>query len=250
MRRLALSIISLIMAIALVSCSHSFPEEDTGNVSGYHTIRYDLGDTASFFTSVPSEAEAGNTVEIRTGVLYDADIHLYVDGQEIEKSHFDSDYWGYSFVMPERDVTVTASFYSKTEIWGTQPADEVALREKYPEYFDLSTFKGLEVYVWQMAESAYRFGVMEGTNRSKTLDELLNLKGASAGEMRAILSSYGISEDDVSIIPIQHPLSSYITDCFIIEADEDEASVEKKKQAYIERIREMLFSPQVSAPEE
>ena len=39
------------------------------------------------------------------------------------------------------------------------------LRKKYPEYFELGTFKGLEVYVWQMAEDDYRFGLMQGTNR-------------------------------------------------------------------------------------
>ena len=46
------------------------------------------------------------------------------------------------------------------------------LKEKYPEYFELGTFKGLEVYAWQMAEDYYRFGLMQGTNRQKTLEEL------------------------------------------------------------------------------
>jgi serpin B len=86
--------------------------------SGTFGIRYELGDTADNFTLKPSEAKTGDTVEIRTGVLYDADIHVYVDGQEIRKSHYDSDYWGYSFVMPDKEVLVTAKYYTKGEVWG------------------------------------------------------------------------------------------------------------------------------------
>lgn len=116
-----------------------------------------------------------------------------------------------------------------------------SLREKYPEYFDLSTFKGLEVYVWQMAPGSYSCGVMLGTNRNKTLEELLNLKGASIPEMRAILSAYDIDEEDIFIIPWQNPLSSYIPENLISQKDEDPAAAEKREQEYINRIREMLF---------
>ena len=130
-------------------------EGDSSVADGTYRIKYDLGKTETHFSNNPSEAKAGDLVEIKTnGILYDADIHVYVDGQEIEKTHYDSDYWGYSFVMPDRDVLVTAMFYTEDEIWGLNP-DENALKEKYPEYFGLSTTKGLEVYIWQMALNDY-----------------------------------------------------------------------------------------------
>ncbi len=116
-----------------------------------------------------------------------------------------------------------------------------ALRKKYPEYFDLSTLKGLEVYVWQMAPESYSCGVMPGTNRNKTLEELMNLKGATLDEMRAILSAYDMDEEDVSVIPWQNPISSYIADCWIRQEGEDPAAVEKRRQEYIDGIRGMLF---------
>ena len=119
--------------------------------------------------------------------------------------------------------------------------DMDSLRVKYPEYFDLSTFKGLELYVWQMAPDSYSCGLMLGTNRNKTLEELINLKGASIAEMRAILSTYDIDEEDVYIIPWQNPVSSYIAEYWISQKDEDPAVVEKRKQAYIDGIRQMLF---------
>ena len=204
-------------------------------------IRYELGDAADVFTDTPNKAAAGETVEIRTVILFDTDIHVYVDGQEIGKTHYDSDYWGYSFIMPEKDVTVTARFYTKNEMWGTTGLDESVLREKYPEYYDLSTFKGLEVYVWQMAQNSYSFGVMEGTNRNKELEELMRLKGASADEMRVILSSYGIPNENISVIPWQNPISSYLSDYWIILENEDSDALEERRQEYIENIRKTLF---------
>ncbi len=115
------------------------------------------------------------------------------------------------------------------------------LKQKYPDYFGLSTFKGLEVYVWQMAENSYSFGVLSGTNRIKSPKELLALKGAKAQEMKVILASYNIDESMVLIIPLQHPLSSYLPDYWIDFKDEDEETRAKRKQEYIDNIRRMLF---------
>ena len=103
------------------------------------------------------------------------------------------------------------------------------LRVKYPEYFELGTFKGLEVYVWQMAEGDYRFGLMQGTNREKTLEEKMALKGATAEEMALILSTFDIEGKDIFVIPWQNPASSYMV-------TEDMA----KDPEYINSIRAML----------
>ena len=92
----------------------------------------------------------------------------------------------------------------------TEEAPDVdALREKYPEYFDLSAFKGLELYVWQMGPGVVRCGLMEGTNRNKTNEEIRNLRGASVEEMKRILSTYDVPAENISILPFQHPVSSY-----------------------------------------
>ena len=88
---------------------------------------------------------------------------------------------------------------------------EEELRQKYPEYFDLSAFKGIEVYVWQMAENSYRCGALEGTNRAKFVKEIQDLQfnSASIEEMKAILSFYDIPEDYIIIEPCIQPYSSY-----------------------------------------
>ena len=208
---------------------------------GDFTIRYELGDAAKDFIRTPSGAKAGDTVEIRTAVLYDADLHVYVDGLEIGKSHYDSDYWGYSFEMPDRDVTVTARFYTKAEIWGTEREDLAALKEKFPAYFGLSASKGLEVYVWEIVPEHYSCGLLPGTNREKTSEELMGLEAATIDEMRAILSTYDIAKEDVFVIPWQNPVSSHIPEFWIVWEDETPAETEKRRQAYVDRLRELLL---------
>jgi len=93
----------------------------------------------------------------------------------------------------------------------TVTPDLEKLREKFPMYFDLGTFKGLEVYIWQMSETSYYCGVLPGVNRNYTDEELWDLhkNAATIEEMRAIIDSYGLSQTDVTVIPIQMAFSSY-----------------------------------------
>ena len=107
-------------------------------------------------------------------------------------------------------AVVTVCFATNPKQAPSQAQRVEALREKYPEYFDLGTFKGLELYVWQMAENDYRFGLMPGTNRVKTEEEILALPGASAEEMALILSTYEIEDENIFITPFLHPASSYM----------------------------------------
>ena len=81
----------------------------------------------------------------------------------------------------------------------------IRLRLKFSEYYNLDTFKGIEVYVWQTEEGEYRCGAMGGTNVGKSNEDILNLEmnGATFKEMRAILSSYNIAKENIIIIPIR-----------------------------------------------
>lgn len=51
-----------------------------------------------------------------------------------------------------------------TTACGSAPDAREELQHKFPEYYDLNTFKGLEVYVWQTAKDTYYCGVLPGTN--------------------------------------------------------------------------------------
>ena len=82
------------------------------------------------------------------------------------------------------------------------------LRIKYPEYYNLDTFKGIEVYVWQNEDGEYRCGAMSGTNRGKTIEELNSLaeNSATIDEMKKILKSYKSEKDSIIIIQVANPL--------------------------------------------
>ena len=81
----------------------------------------------------------------------------------------------------------------------------IRLRLKFPEYYNLDTFKGIEVYVWQTEDGEYRCGALYGTNRGKEFDEITNLvkNSATIKEMRTILSSYNIDKESINILPIK-----------------------------------------------
>ena len=118
-------------------------------------------------------------------------------------------------------------------------AEQTTLMEQYPQYFGLDASDGLDVYVWQMAETSYSFGLLPHSQQGRDWisRELLDLRGTRAAQMRAILSTYNLNEKDIYVIPWQNPLSSYISDWQIVTDDED---IDAKRQAYIESIRQML----------
>lgn len=84
------------------------------------------------------------------------------------------------------------------------------LRAQYPEYFELSSFKGIEIYVWQMAPESYACGIMSGTNRNKTDSEIWSLKPLTIDDAKLILNSLGVPKEDRIVIPVVQPYSSYL----------------------------------------
>lgn len=101
---------------------------------------------------------------------------------------------------------------SNMELETSNLVDMDDLKKRYPEYFELVDFKGIEVYVWQMAENSYCCGMMSGTNRNKTDEEIWGLqeKSLSVEETKAILNEIGVEGSDIIVIPITQPYSSYM----------------------------------------
>ena len=148
----------------------------------------------------------------------------------------------------EREYVVLADFGDKGNYafgvrFGNENSALESLKRSVPEYFNLNHSKGLDVYVWQMANNHYSFGLMphSETQRDWISEDLMNLKGITAEEMRLILSTYGIPQDEIYVIPWQNPLSSYIGEYWIITDGED---IEQKRNAYVQNLRDMLFSQQ------
>ena len=118
--------------------------------------------------------------------------------------------------------------------------EQRALLEQYPEYFGLDVSDGLDVYVCEVAENYYSFGLLPHSEqeRSWLADELMNLRRIRTDEMSAILSTYNVNESEIYIIPWQPVYSSYSPEWLSFTKDEDP---DAKKQAYVEYVRQMLF---------
>ncbi|MBR2876743.1 MAG: hypothetical protein IKC01_06375 [Clostridia bacterium] len=83
------------------------------------------------------------------------------------------------------------------------------LENIYPQFFDVSTDSGLTVYVWQMAEDDYKCYLVNTAQEAISDNSFAYTGGATISEMRAILSTYDINNEDVTIHPVINPLSSY-----------------------------------------
>ncbi|MBR2986362.1 MAG: hypothetical protein IKC58_07170 [Clostridia bacterium] len=96
-----------------------------------HSISYADKETEGLLRDgfAPTRAKPGDTVVLRAGPIMDADLDFYANGVKLENTHNDSDYWEYTFIMPDEDVVITS------EISGGGP-----VLEKYP----LSDLKGCE----------------------------------------------------------------------------------------------------------
>ena len=170
----ALVILLALTMLFVTACQTAAP-------SDARTIRYELGTTASHFSGlVPAKAKAGETVELRTEVLYDADIHVYVDGEEIPKSKYESDGWAYSFVMPDKDVLVTARFYTEEEIWGeasgtgtVEDVDHSDFRYGLAKFIERSMGENLRSYMVSPLSFQYALGMLLAGAEGETKTQLL-----------------------------------------------------------------------------
>ena len=103
--------------------------------------------------------------------------------------------------------------YKQYKTWAEFNVGEVlssqSLKEKYPQFFNVSTDGGLKVYIWQMSKNNYQCYLV-----NRGIDMLADQSfafevGATIAEMRGILTTYDVDQKDIVIHPVKNPLSSY-----------------------------------------
>lgn len=67
------------------------------------------------------------------------------------------------------------------------------------------------MFVWQMSEDTYCFGMIYGTNRDISDEEIWKLaeKPLTLNEAKALLNECGVTKDEIFVIPVIQPVSSY-----------------------------------------
>ena len=83
------------------------------------------------------------------------------------------------------------------------------LKAKYPHFFDVSTDGGLTVYIWQMSANNYSCYLANTSMEAISDNSFAYEVGTSIAEMRSILETYEIEQQDITIQPVINPLSSY-----------------------------------------
>ena len=105
--------LATLLLLSLILCLLS----GCNGIGNYYRIDV-TGDKDSLMKPIKSHYQVGATVEIKAHPVTDVSLHVFVNGEEIPMIHFDSDYWGFEFVMPEENVTVHLTydnFYGKEE---------------------------------------------------------------------------------------------------------------------------------------
>ena len=111
------------------------------------------------------------------------------------------------------------------------------------EYPELDVSNGLCIYVSEVAPGVYRFKLLERAagepeNTELIGVELIGVKSFNTDQTRFLLDHYGLGKNDVTIIPWQDPLSSYLSPWMISFNGEDTAP---KKAEYAKQIEKLLF---------
>lgn len=64
------------------------------------------GDKTVLVEKFKNYYEAKETIKFKTYIIYDADLLVYLNGEKLIQTDYDSKYWTYSFKMPEKNSTI------------------------------------------------------------------------------------------------------------------------------------------------
>ncbi len=91
----------------------------------------------------------------------------------------------------------------------SEPTDIDKLKVKYPQFFNVPTDDGLTVYIWQMAKNSYSCYLANTELEAISDNSFAYEVGATLTEMRAILTTYNVDKEDITVQAVINPLSSY-----------------------------------------
>ena len=97
-------------------------------IGDFYTVKV-TGDISALITPIMPIYRAGSLVKIKAYPVTDISLHVFVNGDEISMSHFDSDYWGFEFIMPEENITIHLTY---NQFYGR---DEYAFNDLHPLNF-------------------------------------------------------------------------------------------------------------------
>ena len=134
------------------------------------------------------------------------DSQRYIDEQKAACERLAREYFADALASDPLLTPPIQDMQSKQEELETELALK-KLRAKYPVFFDIPTENGLSIYIWQMAETSYRFSLYRPDTQISLLER--TTLSVSLEDMRLIVSTYDIDPADIRLIPIPCVYSSY-----------------------------------------
>lgn len=137
-----------------------------------------------------------------------ADSSLSVSEENSSAFSEENDFYSYS---PENENKTKIGCLKMDEFeqkyhYSLDISDE--LSKRFEQYFDISSLKGIECYAW-LTDGEVFFGLMQGTNRLKTDEEIKSLVPATLGEIRAILTRYTFEKRSNIVLLTDGELDNY-----------------------------------------
>ena len=113
-------------------------------------------------------------------------------------------------------------------------------------YLGLDASNGLDVFVWQPGQHSLSFSLFPHSDRNHNEKNMpLGIRAVTASEMRAILSTYSISEDKIHILPVSNMLTSYGYGDYL-ERWSALDDIKPYQNMYLAIVRNMLFGENAS----
>lgn len=152
------------------------------------------GSTDSLMEPIKSSYKAGAKVEIKAYPVTDVGLYVFIDNEQVPMSHYDSDYWGYEFIMPEKDITIHLTydqFYGK---------DEYTFKDLYNWVDELDNVDKVAIYNKNFTFESFSeiYYITDALGISYMLD-ILN----QPLKKYDLIESDRPQDDDLDIIPIE-----------------------------------------------
>ena len=197
--------IAILLTVSILLCSLS-----GCGIGGFYTVTV-TGSRDSLMTSLMPVYRAGTVVKINAYSVTDVTLDVYVNGKQIPMTHFDSDYWGYEFVMPEENVTVHLTydpFYGKNNYTFNELHGRLDLLDDSINMVSLRIENHTEG-VYDLTETRYSYKQEDIEKFKAIVDQELTKRTKNNGQLATYAYSYCFYNTEESDISIIEPLRFY-----------------------------------------
>lgn len=222
LKRIYIIIVILLLLLVAQSCL---------DVTNNDKFKVTFIDEDNFIYDLPKENEsyyeAGSKIKVHSHVIYDVDLAMFVNGEfySIQNDILTDDgfIWEFEFEMIPEEVVIEFKILSFS----------------YPSFYEYyqyclyGLFKGIEIYYYKDLNDEYKFVMMSGTNRFKSVNEVQSLIDNESMNMNILKDIISYASEDVRNNTFLYKISNPVTYEELTHAY-DPSTLEEDTLLYIE----------------